>query len=424
MDRNVIYFNVPVFPIAVERVVDLRLRGRPVVVALPGAERAVITAASGEALRAGIRKGMPVFRARKLCHDTIVLPPNPTLYERASHALINLLDRFSPVLEPAGFGHAYLEMTGTTRLFGTAKDAAARVADEVASRLRLPATVGVASNKLVSHVAADVIRTAGVQEVCPGDEASFLAPLPVRRLPGVGPVTLEQLLEFNIRQIRELAAVPLPQLVTVFGAEGVHLHERALGIDPTPVYPPTAAPALLEEEALGEDSNDCDLLSAHLFQLIERGARRLRSTHSSAGKIMLHIRYADYREAVQQSHLAPPTSHESRLFAAAQLLLMKVLTRRTRVRHLAVRFGDLGPDTEQLLLFPDLRDPVCGIQPALSRTIDRLRQRFGEHAIQWARVAFAGVKSPDAASACSPAPIREPFLTQTGAAAGFWCHAA
>ncbi len=399
MNRNVIYCDIITFPIAVERVIDSRLRGRPVVVALPRAERAIITAASEEAHRAGIRKGMPVFRARKLCRDTIVLPPNPPLYERASCALIRLLDQYSPVLELAGYGRAYLEMTGTTRLFGAAKDAAARVQREITTQLRLPATIGVASNKLVSHVAAGIIKPAGVQDVRPGDEAPFLAPLPVRQLPGMGPTVLDQLVEFNIQQIRELADVPLPQLVAVFGAEGARLHERALGIDPTPVYPIATAPILLKEEALGEDSNDYGLLSAHIFRLIERGACHLRSIHSATGEITLHIRYADYREVAQHSRLCPSSSRESRLFAVAQSLLVKILTRRTRVRYVSVRFGDLGPDFEQLLLFPTdnpLREP----HPALCQTIDRLRSRFGEAVVQWGRVTR---------SACLSEPAKRPL---------------
>lgn len=398
MHRNVIYLDVTAFPIAVERVIEPRLRGRPVIVAPPGAERAIITAASEEARRAGIRKGMPVFRARKLCRNAIVLPPNPVLYERASQAFIRLLNQYSPILEPAGYGRAYLEMTGTTRLFGAARDIAARIQREAATQLHLLATVGVASNKLVSHVAADVIRQAGVQDVRPGDEASFLAPLPVRQLPGVGPATLEQLLEFNIRQIRELADVPLSHLVIAFGAEGVRLHERALGIDPTPVYPPTAAPALLEEKMLKEDSNDYALLTACVFQLIERGARRLRNTHWSTGKITLHLRYADYREAVQHNRLSPPTSTEPRLFTAAQSLLAKTLIRRTRVRYVSIRFSELGPAFEPLPLFPTADDPTSEASSPIYRTIDHLRQRFGDNAIQWGRVVQASACESDEAN--------------------------
>ncbi|MBK6781775.1 MAG: hypothetical protein IPG75_19890 [Gemmatimonadetes bacterium] len=158
MTRSVLYVDPPAFCTTVEGLVAPALRSRPVVVAAPGADRATVLALSFEARRAGITRGMPVAEARKRCPDVIIRPPNPQLYARASRALDEILRRYAPVIEPKGYGHAYLDLTGTGRLFGPAVDVALRIQREAAQRLRLPLAVGGAQNKLVSAAAAEVAK--------------------------------------------------------------------------------------------------------------------------------------------------------------------------------------------------------------------------------------------------------------------------
>ncbi|MBP1625137.1 MAG: dinB, partial [Acidobacteria bacterium] len=165
MEREIIYLTVPAFPVAVERVVHPDLRGRPVVVAPPGVARSIVTALSPEAWDAGIRKGMAVAKAMRYCRNTIVLPPNESLYLRASRAIFKVLENFSPLLEPSGHGHAYMDITGTGRLFGPPRDTAWMAQKEIRQRLRLDAALGVASNKMVSKIASEVIRPSGLQDV-------------------------------------------------------------------------------------------------------------------------------------------------------------------------------------------------------------------------------------------------------------------
>ena len=183
MDRSILHVDVPAFPIAVERVIEPGLRDRPVIVAPSGGARATILAASPEAVRDGVRAGMPVRVAARRCPGVVLLPVNEALYQRATGAIVALLHAYSPLVEPSAHGHSYLDLTGTGRLFGHATDVAARIRREIADRLRLPATVGVATNKLVSRVAARVIRPDGLCDIFPGGEAPFLAPLPVGFLP-------------------------------------------------------------------------------------------------------------------------------------------------------------------------------------------------------------------------------------------------
>ncbi len=374
MEREIIHIDIAAFAVAVERVVHPELRRRPVVVAPVGPSRSVVTALSPEAREAGIRKGMILARALRRCRDLVVLPPNEPLYARASRALCRVLEGFSPVLEPAGYGQAYMDMTGTGRIFGPPRDAAWRAQKEIRQRLHLDSALGVASNKMVSRIAAVVTEPAGLQDVPHGGESGFLAPLETQLLPGVGPKTQEQLRELNIRLIRELAAMRLDHLMLAFGRLGFMLHQRALGIDDTPVYPPRAVPAVEEAAVLAEDSNDWDLLKRALCGLCERAGERLRAQKQRAGRMEVQVRYADYREVVSRARLAPSLQSTAGLSARALRLLEKVLTRRTRVRSLNLRLTELSCGPAQLELFAD---PAVARRACLESALDDLRYRYG-----------------------------------------------
>ncbi len=379
MDREIVHVDIASFAVAVERVVHPELRGRPVVVAPVGFSRSVVTALSAEAWAAGIRKGMVLAKAVRYCRDVVALPPNEPLYARASRAIFRILEGFSPVLEPSGYGHAYMDITGTGRLLGPPRDTAWRAQHEIRRQLRLETSLGVASNKMVSRIASAVTKPVGLQDVRHGDEAEFLAPLPVRLLPGVGAVAQQQLADLNIRVIRELAVMELDSLTLVFGRLGFALHQRALGVDDTPVYPPRALPSVDEEKGLAEDSNDYDRLRGELFRLCEQAGERLRGDGQRAGRLELRIRYSDYREETGRERLTPPSQSTAALYARAELLLERILTRRTRVRNLCLRLTELTRGPVQMDLFAD---PVPARQAKLESALDLLRQRYGAAVLQ------------------------------------------
>ena len=369
---EIIHVDIAAFAVAVERVVHPELRRRPVVVAPVGPSRAVVTALSPEAREAGIRQGMILARAQRRCRDLVVLPPNEPLYARASRAVCRVLEEFSPVLEPAGHGQAYLDMTGTGRIFGPPRDAAWRAQKEIRQRLRLEAALGVASNKMVSRIAAVVTEPAGLQDVPAGDEPAFLAPLSVNLLPGVEAGTQELFRELNIRIIRELAAMRVEHLLLAFGRFGFVLHQRALGVDNTPVYPPRALPAVEEEAVLAEDSNDWDCVRGVLRGLCGRAGERLRAQKQRAGRMELRVRYSDYREAAGKAQLAPPLQSTAGLTACAEPLLERVLARRTRVRRLQLSLSALSSGPAQLELFAD---PAVERHARLESALDTLHRR-------------------------------------------------
>jgi DNA polymerase-4 len=285
--RSVLFVDPPAFCTAVEGLVAPALRSRPVVVAPPGADRATVLALSVEARLAGIERGMPVRQALKRCPDLVVLPPNPRLYARASQALHEVLRIYAPVIEPRGYGHAFLDLTGTGRLFGPAVDVAARVQREVRERLRLAVSVGVAANKLVSQAATTVIKPEPLLEVPGGDEAGFLAPHPLDVLPDLHPRLRRRLDDYQLDLIGEVAVIPESALCAVFGGAGRLLRAQARGIDPRPVLPPERQAEFHVAHALATDTNDLGVLHPLLRLLGERLGRRLRRQGLVARRLRL-----------------------------------------------------------------------------------------------------------------------------------------
>jgi DNA polymerase-4 len=373
VERQVLHLDVADFAVAVERVADPALRERPVVVA-PPTVRALVTAASTEARREGIRPGMPLAEARRRCRSLRALPPNEPLYARAGRAVMEVAGRFSPVLEPRAHGRVYIDVTGTGRLFGSPVDAAARLRKELSRALRLPAALGVAVNKLVSRVAADVTEPSGLLDVRAGDEAPFLAPLQVERLPGVGAAIGRELRALNVRLVRQLATVETEHLTMAFGRFGVVLHQRALGIDPRPVQPPVRKPVLRREVTLAEDTNDPLRLRAALRGLVEGAGRELRARRRTASRLRLVVGYADGRVDVGAGRFPAPANLDQRLWRVADALLGRSLTRRVRVRSLSLSVSGLAPESGQLMLFDD--GPLLR-ESALGAALDRIRDRYG-----------------------------------------------
>lgn len=379
-ERDIVHLDVAAFAVAVERVRDPRLRERPVVVA-PPTPRGLVLTASFEARRAGIARGMPVTRAMRVCRDVVVLTPDEPLYARAASAVREIVSRFTPLVEPASGGRWFLDLTGTRRLFGAPVDAAARVAREVKERLRLPAAVGVSINKTVSRVAADVTEPAGLLDIAHGNEASFLAPLPAVRLPGVAGDVRMTLVDLNIRIVREIAELDVGNLTMLFGRFGIVLHDRALGIDPTPVRPPEEEPSVLEEATLAEDTNEVAAIEAVLFELTRRAGLELRRRGVSAGRLEVGLRYADGARARARADLREPSDLDPRLYREASRLLGRGLARRVRVRSLMLRASGLARRPRQLLLF---EEGVYRRDASLTAALTRLHAKHGREALVYA----------------------------------------
>ncbi len=407
MPRTILFVDPPAFCTTVESLVAPDLRTRPVAVAPPGAERAVVLALSTEARQAGIAKGMAVRQAMKQCPDLVIIPPNPRLYARASRALHEILRAFAPVIEPRGYGHAFLDLTGTGRLFGPPEDVAMRVRREVRERLRFPLSVGVAANKLVSQAAVRADRWAEQSAdvdalVVPfGIEACFLAPKPLIVMPDLHPRIRSRLDDYQLDLIGEVAAIPESALCTVFGSAGSTLRARALGIDPRPVLPPERLAELTASHILATDTNDLAVLHPLLRMLTERLGRRLRRGNLVARRLRLEIAYADHTESARTVPLSP-SPLDTDLWDAARRAFSLANAKRIAVRGVTVRMEKVEETSGQLELWPvgrsggravslsevkqvESRD-MDGSRPtgrpagrptALQRALDRIHTRYG-----------------------------------------------
>ena len=386
MDRHIIHLHIPAFPIAVERVCCPELRDRPVAVAPVHSERALILSASSEARKEGIFKGMPLGNAVKFCPDLKVVPPNSRLLGRASKGLTDVVTRYTPLWEPSRPGHIYLDVTGTERLWGKAREAGDRLRREVRGRLCLPGVVGVSGNKMVSSIASRIVRSEGIVDVVQGEEACFLAPLDVDVLPGIGPFRKRFLLEeLHITLVREIAAMDVGSLKLIFGRQAFVIHQRAFGIDPTPVYPPRREPQIAEEVTLAQDDNDDKRLLAVLYTLVERCAHRLRERRLIPRKGGIMVRYADQLEARRHVVFSGGSFWDFHLYAPLEKAFFKACRRRIRVRFIKIWFQDFSPLSPQLSLFapPLSKGDKRRIQTV--QALDRIRARHGVGAIRCGR---------------------------------------
>lgn len=377
--KSVLFIDPPAFATTVAALADPSLRRRPVAIAPLGADRAVVRAVSREAAALGVTRGMAVALARRVCPDLVVLPPEPRQWARAHRALHAILARVAPVIEPRGYGHAYLDITGTERLFGPAVDVARRLEREARAELGIPLAVGVAVNKLVSETAAAVVKREAGADIWPvahGREAPFLAPEAVAVLPDVPTRVRERLDDYHLVRVGQVAAIGEQALQTAFGREGRTLHRHAHGIDLRPVIPPEIQAECRVGHTLATDTNDRRALHALLRPMAERLGRRLRERSFAAGRLVIAIRHVDDATASRGITL-PPGVLDLDLWRAACRALDAARTRRTAVRSLALIADRLHDGHGQLDLWGD---PIAEIKPkdvALQRAMDQMRRAEG-----------------------------------------------
>ena len=294
-DRSIIHINVADFAVAVERVLDSRLRRRPVVIAPEGAARATVYDMSEEAYQNGVRKGMALRRALRYCHDAEILPPHPDRYERAMTGLLKCASPYSPLIEMTDHkGHLFIDATGTGKLFGPPPDLASRIRQSVRNDLGFDPIWSVASNKLLAKVATRMVKPTGEYIVKAGEEAVFLDPLPVYLIPGIEQEDLKRLGEFNLTHVNHVSRLSLEQLEVVFGSRSRSLHDAVRGIDPSPVSPVGhKRPIVSVDHAFGNDTNTVRVVKGTLYRLIEKAGADLRRQRLAARRIGLVLDYSD-----------------------------------------------------------------------------------------------------------------------------------
>ena len=392
MPRFILHADFDAFLVSVERACNPSLRGRPLVVGGSPQARGIIVAASPEARAFGIRPAMPVASARKLCGDLVIVQGNDSLYRRASHAVSDHFQRYTPRYEAASIDEAYLDLTGVQRLFGKAVDVGSRLRKEIIDKFRLELAIGVASNKLVSKVASYLAKPGGLCDVSAGTEADFLAPLPVGRLPGVGLQVERRLWDFNIETIHELAVTDRILLERIFGRRGRILHAHAQGLDDSPVGQTRKPKFAGHEVMLDQDGNDRNVLRAMLFGCVEIAAAQLRTLELTARHLAVRIQYVDGISTTRKTVLENPTDIDSEIFATSEELMQLCLSRRAAVRQIGLRCTRLAPYNPQMRLFADRGG--YDRQRSLMDAIDRVRLDHGAGALAWGRALNATRPNP------------------------------
>lgn len=376
------HIDLDAFFVSVEQVLNPELKGKPVVVGGKPDRRGVVAAASYEARAFGLHSGMPLATASRLCPQTIFIEGSFPRYRDASKRFMAILADFSPYLEPMGLDETYLDATGFESIHGSIRQMAVAIKKRIKDELGLCASVGIAGCKVVAKVASDLSKPDGLLEVSAGEERSFLAPLPVVQLPGVGKKSERVLRGLGINTIGQLAALPLSILKSHFGIAGVIIHNHANGIDERKVEPPGEAKSISRETTFGRDTRDSSLLSATLRYLSEKVGSALRRQGKQAGCIILKLRYADFTTITRQHTLRQASDSDQIIFDTGCKLLKKELSAgKQAVRLIGIGVASLVESGRQL----DMLDASDMRLKKLDMAIDRIRQKYGFTAIQTGR---------------------------------------
>ena len=373
------HVDLDAFYASVEQLRRPELRGRPVIVGgagIPG-ERGVVAAASYEARPFGVRSAMPLSRAKRLCPKAIFVPCDFKAYREASKSVFKILDRYSPVIEPIALDEAYLDLAGQEALMGQPDAVAVRLRDEVKALCGLDLSIGVASCKLVAKVASELRKPRGLVVVQPGNEAAFLAPLPLAKLPGCGPATALRLERFGVRTIGELAALPDPLLGELFGQYGRVLGTHARGRDLSPVLPPGDPKSISREVTFDHDLTDSSRVRDTALRLLQDVTQSLRAHGLSARTVVLKIRYQPFDTQSRQATLTYPTDRDDQIAAALRQLLETQLDGSRPIRLIGAGVSNLEPCATQLSLLESRSSRLA----QLDERLDELRERYGDHVI-------------------------------------------
>ncbi len=377
MTRAIIHIDMDAFYASVEQRDAPALRGKPVIVG-GHPQRGVVLAASYEVRPFGVRSAIPMARAIKLAPQAIVVPPRFAAYVDASEAVFRIFERYTPLIEPLSLDEAFLDVTGSLGLFGAVGPIARRIREEIQKEVGLPASAGIAEVKFVAKIASDFAKPAGQHEVPPGTSRTFLAPLPVSRLWGVGPKTEEVLKKHGLHTIGDVASHELEWLVQRLGTSGQHFWELARGLDERPVVPDREAKSVGAQDTFEEDLLGEEKLQPHLHSQALRVGRRLRKSGVKARCVQLTVKYDDFTQLTRRLTLATATDDGQALYREALALLQKVDLRR-RIRLTGVCGQELTGGEGQLGLFAADESPKKAAK--LNQALDAIASRFGNKAV-------------------------------------------
>ncbi len=394
MQRLICHVDMDAFFVSVEELFDPALRGKPVVVGGKRDQRGVVAAASYAARKFGVHSAMPLRTASQLCPQAIFVDGHPERYREYSGRVFDVLNTFSPLVEMASIDEAYIDLTGTDRLHGPPMKAAHSLRTAIVRATNLKCSLGLASSRLVAKVSSDQAKPSGVLYILPGQEARFLAPLDVRKITGVGKKTEAALHKIGIRRVGDLARLDESFLAARFGRWGLALAGKARGADAGGWFDAEIGAhedpkSISHEHTFGQDSADTAQLETVLLRLSEMVARRLREHELYARTIQLKLRDEDFLTITRAASLDHATQLDREIAGAVTRLFREAWDGRKPVRLLGVHAGNLQTFEGQMSL---LDEPETARLRQAFRSVDHIRNRFGEASVSLAKTLRAGLR--------------------------------
>ncbi len=380
LHSSILHVDMDAFFVSVELLTRPELRGKPVVVGGRPDQRGVVSAASYEARKYGIQSAMPLRTAGRLCPHAVFLDGHHEKYGQWSDRVASILARFSPIVEMVSIDEAYLDLAGTERIYGPPFAAADKLLRTITKETQLPCSGGLATTRLVAKVASDQGKPRGLVWVAPGMEARFLAPLPIRKIPGIGEVTERALRALAIETVEQLASHSQEKLESVFGQWGTALFRKARGGDAYEFLIDAEPKSISHNHTFGEDTGDVAEMESTLSHLSQKACKRLREAGLASRTLTLTIRYAGFQTYTRSKTVPDPVRLDPDVFAVFLELFREHRDAKRKVRLLGVALSALSHGAEQLdLLEADRREKL----KKLTEATDRLRDKFGFGSVQF-----------------------------------------
>lgn len=381
MVRQIIHVDMDAFYASVEQLDHPELRGKAVIVGGDPKSRGVVSAASYEVRKFGVHSAMPTAQALRLCPHAVLLPVRMERYAEVSHAIRAIFESYTPLVEPLSLDEAFLDVTDSTNLFGTAEEIGRAIKTRIKEQTHLTASVGIAPNKFLAKLASDLRKPDGFVVITEKNRQEILDPLPVGRIWGVGKVTENALSLCGIRTIGQLGRTTLAELKAVVGNAAEELLRLAQGEDDRPVEPDRQCKSISSEQTFATDISDSEVLLSVLMEQVEEVGRRLRRERLKARTITLKLRYGDFRTVTRSETLAEGTNVTNLLWRAAEQVFRRWQSRSGGPLRL-LGFGASGLEDEragQQLLFPDHQQEKL---KRLDQIVDRICDRYGKWAVR------------------------------------------
>ena len=394
MQPLICHLDMDAFFVSVEELFDPSLKGKPVIVGGKADQRGVVAAASYAARKFGVHSAMPLRTAARLCPQAIFVEGHMQRYAEYSRKVFTVLTRFSPKVDMASIDEAYLDLTGTTRLLGPPLKAAHSLHEAIREATNLRCSLGIASSRLVAKISSDQAKPNGVLYVLPGTEAQFLAPLEVRKVPGVGKKTEEALHNIGIRLVGDLAALEESFLAQRFGRWGLALAGKSQGLDAggwfdTPIGAHEDPKSISHEHTFNEDTAHGETLETTLLKLSEMVAARLREHRLYSRTVSLKLRDEDFVTVTRAATLDHATQLDREIATAVTQLFRKAWDRKKPIRLLGVHAGGLQAAEGQMNLLEEAS--TARLREAF-RSVDHIRNKYGDSAISLAKTLKAGIR--------------------------------